>query len=144
MRFLHACASFTVAAAFIVPVMASGYIGQIDTRLVCRGERSADECAREVLISTPRGALSIIPVNENIYRVTVADPGDTLPYRQSQSAVLPPSGLAGGLRMGADGTGVTLSSPTTTIKVDRATGRVSFYNSAGEPVAGRKRRCGQF
>ena len=132
MRFLHACASFTVAAAFIVPVMASGYIGQIDTRPVCRGERSADECAREVLISTPRGALSIIPVNENIYRVTVADPGDTLPYRPSQSAVLPPSGLAGGLRMGADGTGVTLSSPTTTVKVDRATGRVSFYNSAGE------------
>lgn len=83
-------------------------------------------------ISTPRVTVQVTPVTENVFRISSspADAKSPLSLPLSQAAVLTPD--ASKVRVTTTPDEVILSSPTTTLKVNRETGRVSFYDEHGE------------
>ncbi|MCM1291916.1 MAG: DUF5110 domain-containing protein [Prevotella sp.] len=82
-------------------------------------------------VRTQEGIVQITPVSENIFRVsTFSDVNKTsfnLPY--SQAAVLSPDGSS--IKVTTTPSEVILASPTTTVNVNRTTGRVKFYDAEG-------------
>lgn len=83
-------------------------------------------------VETAKGFVSVQPLTGNIFRVTSLPAGSSLKYRKSQSAVLAPEGVEmhTTLTPGA----FYLSSPTTIVRIDRETGRVSFHNPEGDII----------
>lgn len=114
-----------------------GRITSIRTAPLCESNGSADkngpeqDCPKEIQIITAGGILKITPLTENIFRVTTLPGDNNTDIPVSQCAILPPSLPGSRLNMSAGIDGVTLSTKTTTIKIDRASGLVNFYNSQG-------------
>ncbi len=103
------------------------------------GETTADsDCPQQIQIGTTRGTLCITPLTADIFKVTTLPAGSTQSVPVSQSAILAPGLPAHDLKMEADSKGVTLHSATTTLRVDRATGLISFYNAKGELLLSEK------
>ena len=82
-------------------------------------------------VMTPKGEVVVSPYGNDIFRVTLL-PRDTVatPYVKSQSAVMLP-GASQAVEVVSPAAAM-LVSPTTRVSVDRATGRVTFYNAAGD------------
>lgn len=93
---------------------------------------SPKEDGREIRIETQNGILSVTPVTADIFRVGMLPTGSKTALPVSKSAILKPVNLGDKLRMTATRDGVTISSPTTTLKINRRTGKVSFYDSEGK------------
>lgn len=80
-------------------------------------------------VATGGGIIEITSLNDNIFRVT-GRPATAAPTETpSQAVVMQPE--ENGVRVSATPTEVILSSPTTQVRVDRASGRVSFLDSEG-------------
>lgn len=80
-------------------------------------------------VETADGIISVQPLTEGIFRVTSLPKGSDLSYRPSQSAILAPEKVD--IHTSATSGEYTISSPTTTVKIDRATGQVTFYDKDG-------------
>ena len=86
---------------------------------------------RQFEVQTAKGTICITPLNENIFKVTTFPKGSDLKTPVSQSAIMKPTISADQVRFSATPAGVTVATATTSVKVDRATGRISFYDKAG-------------
>ena len=139
MKFLHLSAVTLALLAGVTGVQAKGPITSMRSESLCGRQGVSDrECPTRLLVSTASGTLAITPLTESIFKVTALPKGDNTPVPVSQSATLRPSLPARDVKMVADRKGVTLSTRTTTVRVDRATGLVSFYNAAGELLLSEK------
>ena len=81
-------------------------------------------------VLTGKGLVQVTPITENIFRITTSPSATPLPQVPSQAAVITPSDS--GIHVASTPTLVIISSPTTTVKVDRQTGCVRFYDENGE------------
>lgn len=98
---------------------------------VTDGALSSD--GRSIEVRTDRGTLQITPLTNDIFRVTVApDDARGAKYIPSQAAVL--KNPFGDVRVTAAQRDVTITSPTTSVVVNRKTGRVSFFDKDGRPL----------
>lgn len=84
---------------------------------------------KSVSVVTQKGIVEVTPVTPDIFRVTVFPSDSAINYSASQSAILPPSG--DGVAEVVTGEWAGLISPTTEVRIDRATGKVSFYDASG-------------
>ncbi len=84
------------------------------------------------LVSTPGSTVALTPLGPDIFRISTIPAGTRPAFPKSQSAVLP-----------ADYTGISefttpeefiMSSSTTTLKVNRLTGKVMILNAAGDTI----------
>lgn len=118
-RFLACVAVMTAVIVAVVPAYAEklGKVSKINTS------------AGSTMIQTERGILSITPLSDNIIKVTANPNGNTTPAPESQSAILQSLEPKTILSSGKDD--VTVSTSTTTVKVDRMTGTVNFYDAKG-------------
>ena len=139
MKFLHLTSLALALMCGPGSIYASGPVTGVRTEPVCdRGMASDSDCASRVMISTAAGTLEITPLTEDIFKVTVIPLGEKVPVPVSQSAVLSPSLPARALKMDADAKGITLTTATTRVSVNRATGLVSFYDSEGNLLLSEK------
>ncbi|MCM1318882.1 MAG: DUF4968 domain-containing protein [Muribaculaceae bacterium] len=119
-----ALALLTSAAAFaFTPITAirGDITSQTDSR----------EVVRPILINTADGGtISITPMSEDIFKITTS-PTASVVTPKSQSAIMEPSLSPQRWNVSSDAKGVTLSTATTTIRVDRKTGKISFYDKQG-------------
>ncbi len=85
------------------------------------------------VVETPKGKVAVHPFTEDIFRVTTLPTGSQLPYTPSKSAVLTPQK---GIKVNKHETpdAIFISSPTTTVRVDKATGAVTFHNAQGDLI----------
>ncbi len=83
-------------------------------------------------VKTPVTTVALTPLGQDIFKISTMPAGEKLAFPQSQSAQLAP-----------DYTGISefttdeefiMSSPTTTVKVNRATGKILFLNAAGDTI----------
>lgn len=83
-------------------------------------------------VETAKGVVSILPLNNDIFRVTTRPSESKLNYQPSQSAVMK--------RANPDVKAISspeaffISSPTTTVRIDRESGKVTFHNAAGDII----------
>ena len=88
---------------------------------------------RSTLIGTPRGTVAVTPMGPDIFRVSRIPAGErTFSYPPSQSSVLESSTES--VSWSADPAAVTFITPSTTLRVDRVTGRVTFLDAAGDTL----------
>lgn len=86
-----------------------------------------------LLVGTGRGTVAVSPVSPDIFRVTNIPAGERqLTIPASQSAVLKPS--TDGVSTFATPSEVIIESPTTILRIDRASGRIVFENAAGDTL----------
>lgn len=139
MKFLLATAlSLTISAGtFAAQGNPLGKITAIRSAALCDSKGAADnngpqiDCPKEIQITTTGGILKITALTDNIFRVTSLPEGYKHDIPSSQSAILPPSLPGSKLQMSASPEGITLSTKTTTVKIDRNSGLLSFYNAQG-------------
>lgn len=81
-------------------------------------------------VSTDKGIVAVQPFSNDIFRVTSLPAGSNLTYRKSQSAILRPSGNID-VRTSASPEAFFFYSPSTTVRIDRVSGRVTFHDNAG-------------
>lgn len=113
------------------PAMALAVGATAAVAAVTDGALSSD--GRSIEVRTDRGTLHITPLTNDIFRVTVApDDARGAKYLPSQAAVL--KNPFGDVRVTAAQRDVTISSPTTSVVVNRKTGRVSFFDKDGRPL----------
>lgn len=111
--------TFLLFAAITVCQAATSSVGAISQR------------EGTVSMTIPGGTLEITPLTADIIRVTSLPTGKTgIP--KSQSAVLTPQLPPKELVMTSTPGTLTIATPTTTMRVDRKTGQISFYNDRGE------------
>lgn len=128
MKFLHAITF--AAAALCAPALAApaGPVKSISS-VPTRAEASAH---RSIKVNTAATSLLITPVNDDIFRITTLPHTAPVTLPESQSAVLAPTLSATDLKVTSSSRAVTLSSATTTLSIDRATGHISFFNNKGD------------
>lgn len=83
-------------------------------------------------VETGKGIVAVQPFNNDIFRVTSLPMGSQLKYRPSQSAVMKPA--ASKIRTSATPEAFFIYSPTTTVRIDRESGRVTFHNANGDLI----------
>lgn len=83
-------------------------------------------------VETGKGVVSVQPLTDNIFRVTSLPMGSQLKYKPSQSAVLRQS--ASDIRTSASPDAFYIYSPTTTVRIDRSTGKVTFHDASGDII----------
>lgn len=116
------CAASLMAASLSLPLSASAdNIGKVTNVM-------PNAC--EVIVETEKGVIMITPLNDDIFRVTTKINGDRTRYKKSQSAVLEPQ--ANNVVVSANASQLTMTSPSTKVVVDKATGLISFYNRQGQ------------
>lgn len=87
----------------------------------------------EIMVSTPGGTVCVLPVADDIFRVTcVPAAGESPVFIPSQSATLAP--YAPGTHVMATGEAVYVTSPLAGVVIDRSSGRVSFMDASGAPL----------
>ncbi|MCM1005529.1 MAG: DUF4968 domain-containing protein [Prevotella sp.] len=131
MKFLQLSAAMALLA---LSAHATAPVTSISSESLCNSdsETSTSRCPQRLKIATEAGAIVITPYTDDIFKVTTYPKGDNTPAPVSQSAVLRPTLPASALKISSDGNGVTISSKTTTLKVNRADGRISFYDKSGK------------
>jgi hypothetical protein len=116
------CAASLMVASLSLPLSASAdNIGKVTNVM-------PNAC--EVIVETEKGVIMITPLNDDIFRVTTKINGDRTRYKKSQSAVLEPQ--ANNVVVSANASQLTMTSPSTKVVVDKATGLISFYNRQGQ------------
>lgn len=118
-------------AAF--PLVGNASIKSMRMSPVCGTETNLQNCPRQIKIETQNGLLCITPINENIFRITSVPVSGEMPtYTKSEAAILEPVDLGDKLRLSSGKDGVTITTPTTMLRVNRQTGTVSFFDSKGK------------
>lgn len=124
---LHA--SFT-AILVAITVTASSLTSSIECQAKSIGNiTQVTPTEQSTTITTDIGELTITAFTDNIFRVTSTKHGEAAPYIKSQAAILKPQQCD--ISVSTDKNWVQIASPTTIIKVERATGRLHFYDSDG-------------
>lgn len=114
----------TVAAIAGSAMLASA----VNTGALCPAQQG-------LAVSTERGVLNILPLTDDIFRITVAPLEDHAErYLPSQSVILTPQKHR--VNVSASPDEVVLSSPTTIVHIDRNTGLVSFTDTKGNLLIG--------
>lgn len=80
-------------------------------------------------IKTEKGEITVQPVTDNIFRVTTNPTGVSLNYSPSQSAILKPQPVT--VETSNTPEAFTIATPSTSVRIDRATGQVTFHDAAG-------------
>ncbi|MDE6795671.1 MAG: DUF4968 domain-containing protein [Muribaculaceae bacterium] len=83
-------------------------------------------------VETPKGIVSIQPLTSDIFRVTTLPKDSKLTYRPSQSAILAPEQV--NARTSATPDAFFITTPTTTVRIDRNTGTVTFHDPHGDII----------
>lgn len=83
-------------------------------------------------VETPKGIVSIQPLTSDIFRVTTLPKDSKLNYRPSQSAILAPEQV--NARTSATPDAFFITTPTTTVRIDRNTGVVTFHDPHGDII----------
>ncbi len=109
---------------FFLPIAALGIFG------ACASHEGINEKDGTFELTTDKGIVSVTPLSDDIFRITTRPADAELTYRPSQSAILSPSDTK--IKASSDKEDYTLAGVTTTIKVDRQTGRVSFLDKEGK------------
>lgn len=81
-------------------------------------------------VDTDKGTVTVQPLTDNIFRVTAQPAATELNYTPSQSAILAPQKVD--IKTKASSDAFSISSPTTTVRIDRKTGQVSFLDKEGK------------
>ena len=81
-------------------------------------------------ISTPKGVVMVQPLSDDIFRITSRPEGADLSFPASQSAVMTP--VKSDIKSMSTPEAFVIYSPTTTVMVDRHTGRVTFHEKNGD------------
>lgn len=93
---------------------------------------SSDNCP-ELRVRTSTATVVVTPINDNIVCVTTIPTSDSsMQFPKSQSAILEPECDKGTMRLTATPAFYGLTSKNLSVRVDRKSGLVSFYNAAGE------------
>lgn len=111
---------------FYLPILAAA--AAISAGAAAQSEIREKDGAYEV--ETGKGIVEVQPLTGNIFRVTTLPEGSAPSYSPSQSAVLKPA--AADIRTSASPDAFFIYSPTTTVRIDRETGKVSFHDSRGD------------
>lgn len=131
MKILHLAT--TLALMGSSAVYAAGPVQSINSVPLCATPgMSTSVCPQRVLIHTATGTIAITPLTEDIFKVTTTPIGEKASIPKSQSAILEPTLPASQIKITSDNKSVTLSSASTTVRVNKLTGLVSFYNKEGE------------
>lgn len=142
MKFLHLTAAALALTGTIgtTNAVVPGPITSMKSEALCNPgqDKSTRECPRRIIVTTANSNLAITPLTESIFKITAVPVGSSLQTPVSQSAILAPSLAAKDFRMEADADGVTISTRTTTLKIDRSSGIISFYNDKGELLLSEK------
>ncbi len=83
-------------------------------------------------VATGKGEVAVTPLTDNIFHIATFSRKGAEMLPASQSAVLEPG--APSIRTALDDSSFWLYSPTTTVRVDRFTGRVSFMTPDGDTL----------
>lgn len=83
-------------------------------------------------VKTPKGIVAIQPLSGDIFRVTTFPPGMPAVFPESQASVLHPNKV--GVCTNMTNQAFLVCSQTTTVRVDLATGNVTFYDEEGKPM----------
>lgn len=85
------------------------------------------------IVYTSRGAIGITPLSDDIFRITRLPSGvGSQEYRPSQSAVMAPQESM--ISTFTTAKEFLMTSPTTLLRIDRSTGRVTFEKNTGEII----------
>jgi oligosaccharide 4-alpha-D-glucosyltransferase len=86
-------------------------------------------------VVTPKGTVSVTPLTQDIFRVTTLPAGSALTYTPSQSAILKAgSKSANSISSKTTPSAFYITSPTTTVRIDRETGAITFHNPQGDLI----------
>ena len=91
-------------------------------------------------VTTPKGRVAVTPVTDDIFRVTTLPEGENLKFFPSQSAILAPQ--AANINTAATVADFLIFSPTTTVRIDRKTGNVTFLDAEGNVILAEKTGIG--
>ena len=83
-------------------------------------------------VKTPKGTVTIQPLSGDIFRVTVFPPGAPVIMPESPFSELHPTKV--GVCTNMTSSAFLVCSQTTTVRVDLATGNVTFYDEEGHPM----------
>lgn len=83
-------------------------------------------------VTTPKGTVIVQPLSAEIFRVTTIPAGETLSFRSSQSAILSPGTKDISVTQSPEA--FTVYSPTTSVRVDKVTGNITFHDSVGNLI----------
>lgn len=81
-------------------------------------------------VTTNKGTIAVQPLSNDIFRVTSLPKDSQLKYRKSQSAILHPTTDIN-VRTSASPEAFFFYTPSTTVRIDRLTGTVTFHDAAG-------------
>ncbi|MDE6681923.1 MAG: DUF4968 domain-containing protein, partial [Muribaculaceae bacterium] len=85
------------------------------------------------LISTPKGTVMVTPVSPDIFRVSQIPTGvAAMSFPKSQSAIMPEQDFP--VSSFATGTEFVISTPSTILRVNRLTGKITFENAEGKTL----------
>lgn len=88
---------------------------------------------KSTLIGTERGTVAVTPLTPDIFKISRVPAGEkSFSFPRSQSSVLSPS--TDGMSWYATPEEVVFESATTTVKVDRKSGRTIFLNAVGDTI----------
>lgn len=85
---------------------------------------------KDYIFETPKGPVEIRPLTNDIFRVTTYPEDRSVKLVPSQSAVLVPQPVQLGNKSTDEAWFIV--SPTTTVRIDKASGKVSFHDSHGD------------
>ena len=81
-------------------------------------------------METQKGTVSVLPITDDIFRVTVEPKGQKLPFAKSQSAILTPQ--PADIKTSEMDGAWFIASPTTIVRVDKSNGKVTFHSPNGD------------
>ncbi|MDE6299696.1 MAG: DUF5110 domain-containing protein [Muribaculaceae bacterium] len=95
---------------------------------------SCDNCPSKggIDVTTSKGIVNVKPFTSDIFRVTTRPAGEKAKCTHSQSAILAPQDVATTTVVKDNAT--FISSPTTTVRIDHATGKVTFLDPSGAVI----------
>ncbi|MDE6399392.1 MAG: DUF4968 domain-containing protein, partial [Muribaculaceae bacterium] len=116
----------------LFPATMAGTLAVMACGAAIAGQSGIKETDGSYDVETAKGVVSILPLNNDIFRVTTRPSESKLNYQPSQSAVMK--------RANPDVKAISspeaffISSPTTTVRIDRESGKVTFHNAAGDII----------
>ena len=127
MKFLH------LTAALALLTCSTSYAAGPITSI--RGDKSATISGKGIAsplsVNTAEGGTIVItPITADIFKIT-ASGNSSVTTPKSQSAILQPSLPAADCKVYSDPKCLTLTTPTTTLRIDRKSGNISFYDKEG-------------
>ncbi|MCH5236909.1 MAG: DUF5110 domain-containing protein [Muribaculaceae bacterium] len=83
-------------------------------------------------VRTPKGTVAVEPLSGDIYRVSVFPPGKAVSFPESKVAKLRPNNV--GVCTNMTNSAFLVCSQTTTVRIELANGKVTFYDAGGKPM----------